>query len=1271
MKRRSLVIATVVTLLCLPAAYAQDTNAIHVEPWYDLIHEYGNPDKVLLSIPSECTATTPEDGWEIEYGRAPDRSSVLKYQYSKDPTKAQAPIVTCVLPDGGEWHVGLVLVDDSDGIERIILRHEGEPFALIRGTQEDDDFTMYVANSSISTEVGDTITIHLYREDGLDAHQLDAHRLRSLVLWRDEITMPPPSFHDFTVHTMDNGDTEITWWSDRDTEEGFFTVELNGPSGSNSYPDDTSGSVHRVIFDDLQPGSHYQGEILSSSGVCYSFNFVANAMAPVPPPSTPRVIPLRVDEPTSVARSQWPVVSGVPFPPGELSSTEHLSLWHNQTQTAMQADVLSYWEDHSIQWVALSFLADTNPRWPSRYELQVANTPLEPPVLPHPVVLYQTGNEVSLENGLIRVVVGGEGGLFDRISIDRDGNGQISLDERVTQGDRNDLVLVADDGQTYSLDPPVLPEDIEIVADGPMMAEVHLSGWLSEGTMRNQLMRYRMRVRLFADNPILETSFTLDVTGPEEMNKLQRLSVHLKVPEATLGTIGNRPPVSLLPPVPPQQELMSVLQDYDFSRVVNGVREGNTSMIVREDGYAVLESRDALPGLQVVAGVEDFWQTYPKAFAVFPSGLRIDLMPKLQTLQYITDPDDIEHVDSLFFWCVRNEKMPGKEGAAQILNWREQPGYGGQYELRRGLRPRSTIRLSFSNGTESADAVGHHLNEALFAAADPDVYLRSTWFGEVDPVVNGYFTHYENMFTHLLKKAILEQYSDVRTAGSGTTGPYGAFGFMNYGDAFPESRQYNWTNQEYDYPWAALLQFARTGRTDLLWFGERGARHLATIDIRHHIGNKLPLASASYAGLPWKHSIGHTGGFFSCPFYKAPDQLDQWVNGCQDPLGHVVLHGLYTAGFLAVERDYVAAADRAADTIAGITSRGSSNSPWGFEFTNLRRPGWIINNMVVGYNSNRDPYLLNTARMARNRSLIRQTTYDPVTDTGGGIPVPIDGTGFRLSGNKTFTIGVFGEALRRLDRISPDPRTASSLRDLARYLIHTNYKPSEYSFWYYNPMTKTEPFGGSKPKNENNGTIVMSTLAEGFNIEPEPEMYRVKNVLMFLVSRFAGAPENWQKAAHLGYASHSFPEALHLMKEWGFANTAGFPGPDPEYGPGASDQYPSGPGAAPLEVCGDGFDNDNDGLFDESGFLITQDGRPMVQLFNCPEPPETCTLGELAPCGSDVGACQSGLMRCVVNDDTEATANHWGSCGAGFIGSEEEILDGIDNDCDGVIDEGL
>lgn len=89
-----------------------------------------------------------------------------------------------------------------------------------------------------------------------------------------------------------------------------------------------------------------------------------------------------------------------------------------------------------------------------------------------------------------------------------------------------------------------------------------------------------------------------------------------------------------------------------------------------------------------------------------------------------------------------------------------------------------------------------------------------------------------------------------------------AYGMMNWGDApdagYTEQGRGKgklvWTNNEYDYPHAMYLMYARTGTRRFLDYANVAAQHWMDVDVCHYSSDPLRI------GGQWEHTHGHCGG---------------------------------------------------------------------------------------------------------------------------------------------------------------------------------------------------------------------------------------------------------------------------------------------------------------------------------------------------------------------------------------------------------------------------
>ena len=200
-------------------------------------------------------------------------------------------------------------------------------------------------------------------------------------------------------------------------------------------------------------------------------------------------------------------------------------------------------------------------------------------------------------------------------------------------------------------------------------------------------------------------------------------------------------------------------------------------------------------------GVRWFWQMFPKAMEASAGTLRAGLYAR-----EAGHPLDVymgqgrTHYLTLMF----HDPTPAYSSAPALLSFFA----GRQMPLRAVCTPKYYCRTSQAFGP--------------IADADPSLYLA-----DVAAAAKKYDANLKRSIQLIARKI------DGHTYGGATVDSYG---YNAWGDVFHWASNrgqtpwdIQWASNYYDYPWAALLQFARTGDLDYLDICDRHGLHLADV----------------------------------------------------------------------------------------------------------------------------------------------------------------------------------------------------------------------------------------------------------------------------------------------------------------------------------------------------------------------------------------------------------------------------------------------------------
>ena len=493
------------------------------------------------------------------------------------------------------------------------------------------------------------------------------------------------------------------------------------------------------------------------------------------------VATLTLKEQVGAARVNEPVRMGIPLAEGVFKTVDQLALVDAAGRPIpVQFTPVARWlKDKSIRWVHAVFQASV----PANGKSVVKLVKARPAQTAGRMKVTAGADKVTVSNGLLELVVKGPGfNLFDSVKV----NGAEVV------GPHGEGIVVVLDGETYR---PGDDSKVTVEESGSEGAVLKVAGKLVDGA--DGPFVYTCYIHVFQGSPEVRVDFTYtNARGgePKDHVKMEDLSVVLPTTLKGLAVVGGEKRTwsgKSAKAVAMGSDLCHITVDGDLKPAAKGKSRKATDL-----GWAAVGTA----GRGVAVGVRWFWQMHPKAVEAGADGkLRVGLFAReaAKPLDVYMGQGRTHYLTFRF--------GEGDTWTAPLAN----VFAGRQMPLRAACTPKYYCRVSRAFGPV-ADA-----DPALYEA---DLLKEQTRYNQ----------YLRQSVERIEKKIEGHTYRGVQRD---------SYGYYPFGDVFHWANTSNvedpwnvlWESNYYDYPWAALVQFARTG--DLLYLDicDRHGLHIADV----------------------------------------------------------------------------------------------------------------------------------------------------------------------------------------------------------------------------------------------------------------------------------------------------------------------------------------------------------------------------------------------------------------------------------------------------------
>lgn len=723
----------------------------------------------------------------------------------------------------------------------------------------------------------------------------------------------------------------------------------------------------------------------------------AHAAAPAAKPATGPVVLRTFVEPAYPA----PVAFSLPFAQGALATPDDVFVADDGRPVPQQWRTLTRWPDGSVRWAQVV----CPPPAPDAARAFALRRNAPRPSAPAPLALTRSAGDAAL-------VVRGGGFTF---ALDR-----ATATARVGVPGGTPLAfalsrLVTVEGEELS----ARIDTLEVVESGPLRVTLRAAGFHRSDKRPRGYGRFDVLLTLHAGATHVEIDHALAIiSGDDDENRAQEMQ---RFRAAAIPVRFASAPALLAESLPlaPGQRLF---QHEDHAWAVDdrtaGHRAEGVLLATPRGGTGVppaSEAASSAPAAQrpvAFAAVRDFWQQWPKAFTSTADGFDIDLFPRLRD-HHDRNPYAGRDDEQIWYFPLRT----------------------GDYELRQGVEKTHRLFVGWAPDADHARASARALQLEPVVLPPLD-YFNSTRVATpmLPPFSGGLFDDWDRAFLDATR-SYFDQQAESRW-----------YGFLNWGDWYGE-RRYNWSNHEYDLPANLFRQAIRFQNPGYFREAVRQTAHRRDVDVvNRHV-------DASRVGLNYKHSVGHTGGYYKpgenhgmrLPNYDDGDAI--FLEGSSTP-GHTRVASFFLRHELTGDPRSLEAGRAVADRLFAHPLLVNPK----FNYLTAREPGWTIVNLLDAWRGTADDRYLAAANRLADNVLAKAD--------GKGVWLrklkPHQTGGDVTHGELSFTTAFQATGMIELHKATGRADLRENILTTARYIADHLYRPEFKAFVHSPSRTRVQ-----------------------------------------------------------------------------------------------------------------------------------------------------------------------------------------------------------------------